>query len=130
MDGMILVGKHVHIWQNDAWHTALPGGGIVAGIIPDSDYEQPKVLLDGRAAPEGVKRALFQFKVMHCGWECDEDGWVVEMDDGSRALVLMNHMHLYVAEPSELSEKLAEYERVAADTNKALSMLSDAAKPD
>lgn len=121
---MMQRGAHFHFTRGDQWFTTAPDGTTLAGYIPDPDYKEPKVLIDGRAAPEGVKRKLFAFKVMHCGWECDEDGWVVEMEDGSRALVLMNHMSLYVAKPSELRKKLTEYKKVAAATEKALAMVT------
>lgn len=77
----------------------------------------------------GYKRTLHSFKVLWAGWECDEDGWVVEMKDGSRALILSSHMAPYVAEPSELVEKLAEYDKVVTDTNAALDLLRDSGGP-
>lgn len=70
------------------------------------------------------RRTLFHFKVMHCGWECDEDAWVVELKDGSRALVTTSHCSTYVASADEFKEKLGEYEAVAASTRKALEMVA------
>lgn len=70
------------------------------------------------------KRTLFHFKVMFSGWECDDDAWVVELKDGSRALVTTSHCSAYVAKPAEFAEKLEEYAKVVSDTQKALEMLA------
>lgn len=118
------VGNHMHCFDGERSWTFVPGQGRVDGYVPDPDYVEPEVLLDGCAAPDGVKRKLFKFKVMHCGWECDDDGWVVEMKDGSKALVMSSHNHLYVAEPADLEKKIAEYEKVLGASRKALKLLS------
>jgi hypothetical protein len=93
MDDLIITarGTHTHFYRDGEWFTGLPGGVILRGYVPDLHYIEPKVLLDGKRAPEGVKQGLFQFTVLHAGWECDDKGWVVEMEDGSKALVLSSH---------------------------------------
>lgn len=74
------------------------------------------------------KRTLFHFKVMYSGWECDDDAWVVELKDGSRALVTTTHCSTYVAETGEFEEKLEKYAKVVSDTQKALAMVGVVAK--
>jgi hypothetical protein len=69
------------------------------------------------------KRTLLTFPVLWAGWECDDEGWVVELKDGSRALVMSSHCHESIVEPGRLQEKIAEYEEAAHASKKALALL-------
>jgi hypothetical protein len=80
-----------------------------------------------RRSIKGYRRTLLHFKVMFSGWECDDDGWVVELKDGRVVPVLSSHCALYIADLDELHEKLAEYQEVATDTEKAIRMVAQAA---
>lgn len=86
------------------------------------NIDDNKMTFDGAKVP-GYKATLFHFSVLFEGWEMDNDSWVVELEDGERAIVTTSHGDTYVAERREFEEKLAEYERVAADTRKALEMV-------
>jgi hypothetical protein len=69
-------------------------------------------------------RKVFQFPVLWEGWEIDSKGWVAEREDGTRALILTNHGSEYEADPEILEDRIAEYQRVIVETQKALSMLN------
>lgn len=70
----------------------------------------------------GFKRTLFHFKVLHEGWEMDNDAWVVELKDGSRTLVSTSHGGTYVTQADFFEDKVAEYRSVLAATEQALAM--------
>jgi hypothetical protein len=72
------------------------------------------------------KRTLLHFTVLHEGWELDNDAWVIELIDGSRVIVTTSHGGTYVAKSDEFAQKLEEYEKVIADTRKALEMVKPA----
>jgi hypothetical protein len=77
-------------------------------------------------APLYAKK-LYEFPVMHSGWEMDSKGWVVELADGRRAILLANHGVEYLAKPSELHELIEEYQQAISATRKALGILVGAA---
>jgi len=81
-----------------------------------SDFDKDKV--------PGFKLILHHFKVLHDGWEMDNDAWVVERQDGSRAIVTTNHGGTYVAEPKEFEDKAAEYRSVLDGTLAALALVA------
>lgn len=83
----------------------------------EAEFDQSKV--------PGYKSTLFHFKVLYEGWEMDNDAWVVELENGERALVATSHGSTYVARPAEFREKLSEYERAAVDTRHAMEMVGE-----
>ena len=69
-------------------------------------------------------RTLFHFRVLHEGWEMDNSAWVIELADGSRAIATTSHgSPAYIVRDAEMTEKVAEYEEVLAETRKALAMV-------
>lgn len=77
--------------------------------------------VDGREIAE----VLHTFPVLFKGWECDGDAAIVRMkDDGSVRLLMTNHGRSYLASPTELMDKIKEYQMAIQDTNKALSLLT------
>ena len=68
-------------------------------------------------------RKIFEFPVLWLAWEIDSKGWVAEREDGTKTLILTNHGSEYEAEPEILEDRIAEYQRVIGETQKALSML-------
>lgn len=71
----------------------------------------------------GYAKLLLTFRVLHDGWEMDNEGRVYEGAEGKRFLVLTNHGGEYRAELSALDEKIAEYKAVLADSEKARALL-------
>lgn len=80
------------------------------------------------AAAKKPYTKLFEFPVLHKGWEMDSRGWVAELDSGKRVLVLENHGTEYIAKESELQERIAEYEAVLQASHEALTMLNQIQK--
>lgn len=70
------------------------------------------------------EQIVFRFPVLWEGWACDSTGWIIEREDGSRYLRLTNHGSPYEANPEELLERIAEYEKVINLTRKALDILN------
>ena len=68
-------------------------------------------------------KILFEFSVAHAGWELDAKGWIVEMPDGERRLVLTNHEVPYFAKKHELDDLLTRYRGFIAETKKAARFL-------
>ena len=76
-----------------------------------------------------MEKVIFEFPILYEGWEMDEKGEVIERNDGSRYIRLTNHGKPYIAEVSELEEKIAEYQKVIGETNKAIELVSPTAQP-
>ena len=72
-----------------------------------------------------VKNILKDFVILHKGWEMDNIGWIVELENGERKLVLTNHGSSYVADIKELEKKIKEYERLTASDKDAIGMMSN-----
>ena len=68
-------------------------------------------------------KIVLKFQILHNGWESDGHGYVVEKDD-KNVLVLTNHNKPYVAELSELHAKIAEYQTIISETQKAIQLLT------
>lgn len=65
---------------------------------------------------------ILEFRVMYCGWEMDDLGWIVEDDDGEKKILLTSHGQEYIAEPDELLDSIAEYQDVIEETKQALAL--------
>jgi hypothetical protein len=68
--------------------------------------------------------AIMKFPVMHCGWESDAEGSLVNTDEG-RKLVLSNHGQNYFAKAEELEAILTGYLDVVDQTELALKLLAE-----
>ena len=68
-------------------------------------------------------KTLIGFVVLWKGWEMDNHAWVMEKVDGTRYLKMTDHGQAYEAEVSELEERISEYEKILADSKKALGLL-------
>lgn len=69
-------------------------------------------------------KKIFEFPVLHAGWEMDAKGWVIEKEDGTRAVLLTKHdANEYEAPVSELIAKLAEYGEATIAMEHALYLL-------
>ena len=72
---------------------------------------------------EQFGKIVLKFQILHNGWEGDGYGYVVEKDE-KKLLVLTNHNKPYVAELSELHAKIAEYQTIISETQKAIHLLT------
>ena len=73
---------------------------------------------------ETKDKVVMEFPVLWEGWECDSTAWVMERADGTRYLKMTNHGSEYEAEPEELTDLIAEYEKVLTKTREALALLT------
>ena len=69
-----------------------------------------------------VKRVIHTATILHNGWEMDNEGWIVELDDGNTAAMTTSHGSVYPWIREESEEKLAETERSSASIRQALAM--------
>lgn len=67
-------------------------------------------------------KVIFEFPIMHVGWDGDSAGYIVENGE-SKTLILTNHGSHYMASPTELELKIAEYQKNIMETKKALTLL-------
>lgn len=66
---------------------------------------------------------LHTFQRAFPGWECDEEGWIVEIK-GERKLVLSSHGGLYFADDkNELEGDLERYKSLIDGAEKAITYL-------
>jgi hypothetical protein len=68
--------------------------------------------------------AIMKFPVMHCGWESDAEGSLVNTEEG-RKLVLSNHGRNYFAKAEQLEAILTGYLDVVDQTELALKLLAE-----
>ena len=71
-----------------------------------------------------VSKVLHTAKVLHDGWEMDNEAWVVEFEDGTRAVFTTSHGGLYVADRAEFEDKLRETEESAASIRTLLGFMA------
>jgi len=71
-----------------------------------------------------VTKVLHTAKVMHAGWEMDNEAWAVELEDGTRAVLTTSHGALYVADCGEFEDKLRETEESAASIRTLLGLMT------
>ena len=70
-------------------------------------------------------KIIYSFPVLWEGWECDPEAWIIERLDGTRYLKMTNHGGGYIAEASELHERIKEYASVIEKTEKAIRLLGE-----
>ena len=77
--------------------------------------------------PNGKVTVLCEYKILHEGWEMDNDGWIVSDEDGMIWLKETSHERYYYQcgddAVSALRETIKEHEDVIKGQKKALSLL-------
>lgn len=68
------------------------------------------------------KRTLHTFVIFHEGWELDNAGWVVELEDGARRIVWTSHGGYVIADIQKLSELTAKLEWCLDNMRQAASL--------
>lgn len=71
-----------------------------------------------------VAKVLHTAQVLYDGWETDNEAWVVEFEDGTRAVLTTSHGALYVADRAEFENKLRETEESAASIRTLLGLIA------
>lgn len=69
-----------------------------------------------------VKAVLHTATLLYKGWEMDNHGWIVEIEDGSKLALTTSHGGLYRWAKKEAEEKLRETEASAESIRKALEL--------
>jgi hypothetical protein len=68
-------------------------------------------------------KIVFEFPVLHHQWESDSLGFVVETEEGKQ-IILTNHQKEYLSSAQELENKIAEYQQIIHQTQKALCLMN------
>lgn len=76
--------------------------------------------------PDAVK-VVHVATITHCGWEMDNQGWIVEMADKSLKAFTTNHGGLCEWSLSELEEKIKETEESLTSLKEAQKLIKQAA---
>ena len=72
---------------------------------------------------QNTDKVIDTFNVLHCGWDCDSTGWVMERENGERYIMLTDHGQKYIASEDELQAKIDEYTKAVDCTIDALRLL-------
>jgi hypothetical protein len=73
---------------------------------------------------ESEIEVLSEFPVMYSGWECDEKGWVINVQRTNQVkVVLTNHGSFYLSTEEELKSMIKGYEETTKLTKDALLQL-------
>ena len=68
---------------------------------------------------------LLEFDVLWSGWDMDNTAWIMQDANGEKYLAMTSHGGApYRVTKDGLEKQITEYEKVLADSRKALSMLS------
>ena len=69
-----------------------------------------------------VEKVVHTATLLHCGCEMDNEGWIVEFDNGRQAPLTTSHGKVFPLTRQEAEEKLAETEASAVSIHKALEL--------
>lgn len=69
-------------------------------------------------------KLLYQFTILHKGWEMDNTGYIVKDQNDNNLLLLTSHENFYFGKRNQLEEKLLEYEKIVKETHQALTFLN------
>jgi uncharacterized protein YlzI (FlbEa/FlbD family) len=71
-----------------------------------------------------ISEILYEFKIMYEGWQLDEIGYVVKMENGKKAIVETDHGMPVLSSIQNLQDKIKEYESAIKGTQKAIKIVS------
>ncbi len=66
---------------------------------------------------------IYDFPVLHAGWEMDNKGWVALDESGQKVIILTNHGDEYIASVDELLKHIERYKAAIEATEKAIKMV-------
>lgn len=70
-----------------------------------------------------MSKEIFRFKILHAGWELDNEGWIIEHEDGRRELRTTSHTSEYETPLRELEEKIIETQESLDVLLKAMALM-------
>ena len=71
-----------------------------------------------------MSKEIFRFKILHAGWELDNEGWIIEHEDGRRALRTTSHTSECEMPLRELEEKIIETQESLDGLLKAKTLMN------
>lgn len=71
-----------------------------------------------------MSKEIFRFKVLHAGWELDNEGWIIENEDGRRELRTTSHTNECEMPVRELEEKIIETQESLDELLKAKTLMN------
>jgi len=69
-------------------------------------------------------KTIFEFRILHDGWEMDNRGWITENDNGLKTLMGTSHGGAKKMTIKELHEKIHETRNSLAGLKQALKIMS------
>lgn len=66
---------------------------------------------------------IYEFPVLHAGWEMDYKGWVALVESGQKVIILTTHGTEYFASIDELQKAIERYTSAIEATEKAIKMV-------
>lgn len=120
--------------MNGFWdHKTKPSMFVVADngkeVYRGSFKEGYKLMNKQRSLPimdqqieEQFGKIIKKFPILHHGWDGDGYGYVVD-NIQEKNLILTNHSKPYLADASELSAKINQYQQMIGETNEAINLL-------
>lgn len=69
-----------------------------------------------------IYNVIHEFPVLYSGWECDYEAWIIDYE-GKPRLVTTDHGGFDFDETDLLTDKIEEYKRAIAETQRALETL-------
>lgn len=70
-----------------------------------------------------MSKEIFRFKILHAGWELDNEGWIIEQD-GRRELRTTSHTSECEMSLRELEEKIIETQESLDGLLKAKTLMN------
>lgn len=67
-----------------------------------------------------VKKVLHTSTILHNGWEMDNAGWIVKMEEGTTKAFTTNHGGVYEWSKQDLKDKIIETKKSLDSLQKAL----------
>lgn len=67
---------------------------------------------------------IFEFIILHEGWEMDNKGWIEKQSNGILKLMTTGHGFKYEMSIEELSDKITETEKSLEGLKKAMDLIT------
>ena len=72
----------------------------------------------------GELKTIFEFRILHDGWEMDNRGWITENEHGIKTLMGTSHGGVKKMTIKEVHEKMHETRKSLAGLKQALKIMS------
>jgi hypothetical protein len=71
-----------------------------------------------------MSKEIFRFKIMHLSWELDNEGWIIEHEDGRQELRTTSHTNECETSLKELEDKIVETQNSLNGLLKAKALMN------